>query len=51
MTNIGIISGGGTLPLFIGRNLIKKKYRVVFFVIEEFYNNETYKDLEVNINT
>ena len=49
MTNIGIISGGGTLPLFIGRNLIKKKYRVVFFVIEEFYNNETYKDLEVNI--
>lgn len=42
MNNIGIISGGGKLPLAIGRSLINKKFNVVFFVIEEFYNIESY---------
>ena len=49
MNNIGIISGGGNLPLIIGRSLINKKFRVVYFVIEEFYNNDIYEDLEVVI--
>ncbi len=44
MNNIGIISGGGTLPLAIGENLINKSYNVIFFVIEEFYNINTYKN-------
>lgn len=49
MNNIGIISGGGKLPLVIGRELIKKNYRVVFFVIEEFFNTNLYRNLEVKI--
>lgn len=47
MSNIGIIAGGGELPIIIGKNLIKKKYNIVFFVIEEFYNNKLYKDFDV----
>jgi len=43
MNNIGIIAGGGKLPLAIGRNLINKNYNVVFFVIEEFFNVNEYK--------
>jgi len=34
MNNIGIIAGGGNLPIAIGGNLIKKNYNVFFFVIE-----------------
>ena len=49
MTNIGIIAGGGKLPIIIGRNLIKKKYNVLFFVIEEFFNTNNYNDLDVTI--
>jgi len=49
MNNIGIIAGGGSLPIAIGRNLIKKKFRVFFFVIEEFFNINNYKGLDVTI--
>ena len=49
MSNIGIIAGGGKLPIAIGRNLIKKKYNIFFFVIEEFFNIKHYKDLDVTI--
>ena len=49
MTNIGIIAGGGNLPIAIGSNLIKKKFKVFFFVIEEFYNSINYKGLNVTI--
>ena len=34
MSNIGIISGGGKLPIIIGESLIKKRINVSFFVIE-----------------
>ena len=49
MINIGIISGGGKLPIIIGENLIKKNFNVIFFVIEEFYNIKTYKKFNVTI--
>ena len=47
MNNIGIIAGGGRLPIIIGVNLIKKNFKVSFFVIEEFFNKTNYKDLNV----
>ena len=49
MNNIGIIAGGGQLPIAIGENLIKKNFSVVFFVVEEFYNKKKYKNFDVNI--
>jgi UDP-2,3-diacylglucosamine hydrolase len=49
MNNIGIIAGGGKLPITIGRNLIKKKFKVFFFVIEDFLNSINYKDLDVTV--
>ena len=49
MNNIGIIAGGGKLPIAIGINLIKKNFNVCFFVIEEFFNTKHYKDFDVTI--
>ena len=49
MNNIGIIAGGGKLPIVIGRNLIKKNFNICFFVIEEFFNSKHYKDFEVKL--
>ena len=49
MNNIGIIAGGGNLPIAIGSNLIKKNFKVFFFVIDEFFNYINYKDLNVTI--
>jgi DUF1009 family protein len=49
MNNIGIIAGGGKLPIIIGDNLIKRKYNIFFFVIEEFFNTNQYKDFDVTI--
>ena len=49
MNNIGIIAGGGKLPIVIGDNLIKKKLNVFFFVIDEFFNKKNYRDLNVTI--
>ncbi|MDC0453241.1 UDP-2,3-diacylglucosamine diphosphatase LpxI [Alphaproteobacteria bacterium] len=49
MNNIGIIAGGGNLPIAIGGNLIKKNFKVFFFLIEEFFNETTYKNLNVTI--
>ena len=54
MNNIGIIAGGGKLPLIIGESLIKKNFNVVFFVIEEFYNIKNYKNFNtktINLNS
>ena len=31
MSRIGIISGGGKLPILIGEELIKNNYQVIFF--------------------
>ena len=49
MSNIGIIAGGGNLPIAIGKSLISKNFKVVFFVVEQFYNLETYKNFKVEI--
>ena len=49
MTNIGIIAGGGKLPIVIGSNLIKKNFNIFFFVIEDFFNTANYKGLDVTI--
>ena len=49
MNNIGIIAGGGNLPIAIGGNLIKKNFNVFFFVIEDFFNKLEYKGLNVTI--
>ena len=46
MSSIGIIAGGGRLPITIGRNLIKKNFNICFFVIEEFFNSKYYNDFE-----
>ena len=49
MNNIGIIAGGGALPIAIAENLIKKNFKVIFFVIEDFYNVKIYKKFDVKI--
>ena len=49
MNNIGIIAGGGNLPIAIGSNLIKKNFNVFFFVIEKFFNTSDYQGLNVTI--
>jgi UDP-2,3-diacylglucosamine hydrolase len=49
MNNIGIIAGGGSLPIAIGSNLIKKNYNVYFFVIKEFFNTIKYQGFNVTI--
>jgi UDP-2,3-diacylglucosamine hydrolase len=49
MNNIGIIAGGGNLPIAIGGNLIKKNFNVFFFVIEEFFNTINYQGFNVTI--
>jgi DUF1009 family protein len=49
MSNIGIIAGGGNLPIVIGTNLLKKKYNIFYFVIEEFFNTNRYKNFDVTI--
>ena len=49
MNKIGIIAGGGSLPIIIGKNLIKKNFNVIFFVIEEFYNINNYENLDTKI--
>ena len=53
MNKIGIISGGGDLPLSIGKSLIKKKYPVCFFPIKNFanlsfFNNYEFLEIELN---
>ena len=44
MTKIGIIAGGGELPLLVGENLINKNFDVTFFVINEYFNTNIYKN-------
>jgi len=54
MSKIGIISGGGKLPVLIGNNLMKKKYEVIFFVIEDTFNRQIYLNLntiEIKLNS
>ena len=44
MTKVGILAGGGKLPLLIGKNLIEAKFDVMFFCIEKFSNIKLYKN-------
>ena len=49
MIRIGIIAGGGELPLLVGKNLIKENFNVTFFVIKEFFNKNFYSNYETVI--
>ncbi len=53
MNNIGIIAGGGKLPLVIGKNLTKKKFNIVYLVLEEFYTvqYENLNTIIINLNS
>ena len=54
MSKIGIISGGGKLPILIGKNLINKNYEVIFFVIEDTFKKQIYLNLntvEIKLNS
>ena len=54
MSKIGIISGGGLLPLEIGKNLINQKYDICFFCIKGFANFNLYinfEHIEVELNS
>ena len=44
MDKIGIISGGGELPINIGKSLIKKNYRICFFYINGYSNKTKYNN-------
>ena len=54
MSKIGIISGGGKLPVLIGNNLIEKNYEVIFFVIKDTFDHQIYSNLntiEIKLNS
>ena len=54
MSKIGIISGGGKLPILIGNSLVKKNYEVVYFIIEDSVERKNYLNLnsvEIKLNS
>ena len=54
MSKIGIISGGGKLPILIGNSLVKKNYDVVYFIIEDSVERKDYlnlKTVEIKLNS
>ena len=44
MTKVGILAGGGKLPIRIGESLLHSNYDVIFFCIKNFCNPKLYKD-------
>lgn len=48
MNKIGIIAGGGPLPLVIGKNLLTKNYQVCFFCIKNFADTKIYLNYDFN---
>ena len=46
MDKIGIISGGGELPINIGKSLLKKNYPICFFYIKGYSEQAKYNDYE-----
>ena len=46
MNNIGIISGEGDLPIYIGKHIIKKGFNVCFFCIKNFTDIDDYSSFE-----
>ena len=54
MSKIGIISGGGKLPILIGNNLLKKNYDVTFFLIKDTVDKQIYSNvrtIEIKLNS
>ncbi|MBI04792.1 MAG: hypothetical protein CMI96_03135 [Pelagibacteraceae bacterium] len=54
MIKIGIIAGGGILPIVIGQNLVKKNYKIVFFVIDQYFDKKKYsnfKTVKITLNS
>ena len=54
MIRIGIIAGGGELPLLVGKNLIQNNFSVTFFVIKEFINDNfytNYQTVKIRLNS
>ena len=49
MTKIGIIAGGGKLPIIVGESLIKSKFEVIFFCIKNHYDSKFYKNFNHEI--
>ena len=49
MVKIGILSGGGKLPLAIGKSLINKKFEIIFFCIDKYCDLKLYKNLKHTI--
>ena len=46
MNKIGIIAGGGLLPLLVGKNLIKNNFDITFFVLKEFFIKNKYHNFQ-----
>ena len=54
MDRIGIISGGGELPINIGRSLLKKNYQICFFYIKGYSDKtkyDNYENVEITIDS
>ncbi len=51
MNKIGIISGDGNLPLYIGKSLIQKKFDVTYFLLNSIKKKSLYsKEKHINID-
>ena len=48
MKKIGIIAGGGKLPILIANNILNSGKSVVFFCIEPFALKRNYKKFQSN---
>ena len=54
MDRIGIISGGGELPINIGKSLLKKNYQICFFYIKGYSDKakyDNYENVEITIDS
>ena len=52
MIKIGIIAGGGSLPLLIANNLAKRGYTVFIMCIKNYAKIDNFKDFNsIEINT
>ncbi len=52
MSKIGIISGEGNLPIYIGKELIKKNFDITFFLLnsikeKKLYSKEKHVDIDI----
>ena len=49
MTKIGVISGDGNLPIYIGKSLIEKNFDITFLLLNSIKNKSIYEN-EKHIN-